>query len=819
MSIYKDNKYKLNNIIYFFIIPLILLFSFELWINNSVELFKILNTNNNAYTKLLANKITIYPTALLPLVYFIIVQLLIHSLFILYCYLLFINLRKFLINNLQIINNKTNKFIINYLLFILILILNYIFILAINSAFYPNSKFYFSFLEKKYLFLISVIFLYLSLTLILYKFIKKFISSKIILLIFLILSLSFILWLNFTTPKTIFNTNNNLIKYKKYNNISQNNNIKNNKPNIILITIDSFRADYINKIFKINNQYFDISSFIDNSVLFTNAYTPLARSFPALYSILSGKHPKQENIRFNLSNQDNINFDKLLPSVLKQHGYNTFYSTDANQFHIINKSWGYDILAVPKQGVYEQILPSINDLPISNLIINKYISNFLFPYTYANASAKNTYSPSSYINKINNNLSKVNFNKPVFLHFNFEGAHWPYQNKDTNKNLYVQDKYLSSLNIVNLQINNLFKILHKYNKNILNNTIVILASDHGEALSISNDRIINKNNYTGNKQYLDLVNKLPINYTSAEARKLRNKNINNKNYSLLDDILAINTSGGHGIDVLSSSQYKVVLAMQYFKNNDYIFTPKKIDNLVILNDIYPTVLSMSNIKPALNTGNTEYKLRSNNLNIHQDLSPLLINDKDDKDHKQYTENYNRTIFLETGLEVPYFKPEELEDKNTLQKFIAAWSNYYYINNNLYLELKPSSINKLVNTKQYAAVNNNKNILAYIPNGIKQNWEVLLDNLNNIDNIDKINKKCLVSRNIKDSSNQLIAILCNKYKYSNGYYVYYNYENNNWQIFPNDNLLIANINKNINKDLSSLYNKLKTYYNNEIKKLT
>ena len=43
------------------------------------------------------------------------------------------------------------------------------------------------------------------------------------------------------------------------------------------------------------------------------------------HSVLSGNYPKSENIRFNLVDQSKINFTKLLPNILKQQGYQTFY--------------------------------------------------------------------------------------------------------------------------------------------------------------------------------------------------------------------------------------------------------------------------------------------------------------------------------------------------------------------------------------------------------------------------------------------------------------------------------------------------------------
>jgi arylsulfatase A-like enzyme len=545
--------------------------------------------------------------------------------------------------------------------------------------------------------------------------------------------------------------------------------------------MDSARADFIKNITPIDNKYLDLSKFMSDSVKFNNAYTPLARSFPALYSLLSGNYPKTDNIRFNLVDQSKINYKNLLPHILKDNGYETFYATDSSQFHIINKKWGYNVLAAPKPGIYEQIFPVINDLPLSNLIISFAISEYLFPYDYSNAAAHNTYEPKTYVKRIINKLQTLNNKKPLFLHFNFEVAHWPYFNRNINKNLSIQERYTLCLNILNSQINEVFKYLT--DQNILNNSIVVMTSDHGEALNITNDKLTNYNNYIGPKEYLSYINKSPVDYTFAELNKL---NITNSN--ILSALLNINTSGGHGVDVLSNSQYKTLTAIQKFQTTS-IYPKQEINNLVLLNDLYPTILDLLNIQ---------------NPKSADHLSLVKLFDykfADNLDKNDQTKFADRNIFLETELQVPYYKPQELANKDIIASFINTWGEYYHINKSQYLELKANAVTKLLQTKQYAVVNNN-NVLAYIPNGLKSDWDIVT--------YDQLQKpSCMVPRVIKDTDNNILGTLCNNYKESNGYYVYYNAQQNNWQIFPNTALFE-------NKpEIYKLYTSLKANYQNEI----
>lgn len=741
-------------------LALTLLFLFELYITTDSLSLYIGPEKRNAFIEIFYESIKRTPSMILPLVSFLVVQLVLHIAFILFNYKLYKALLSFYINNFVKNNLSKLEFVTSFLF---LNIINYFCILIINNYYYPYSSFSQNFFSSIIAFIIAIIWLSITVLIVSISLIRKHTQSNFILLFILLSAFGYISYTKFvTTTSPLKFTNNNT-----------------GSPNVILVTLDSFRADYIDKINSVNNQYLDIPKFINNSVHFTNTYTPLGRSFPALYSILSGKYPKAENIRFNLSSQHDINYKELLPSILTSNNYESLYTTDSNQFHIINAQWGYKFTATPRQGIYEHILPKLQDLPLSNLIFNYPISESLFPYTYSNQAAMTLYSPFTYVNRIQKNISKLNKNKPVFLHLNFEGAHWPYQNRDINPNNMYQNRYLYSVNTVNWQVNQVFKYLTT--SNLLDNSIVIIASDHGEALGLKGDKLTNRENYIGESRYLSYISKYPVNYTFDQ---IKDKNI-------LDYIIDINSSGGHGIDVLSSSQYKVVLGMQKFYNGQSTYNNQKINTPVVLIDIYHTILDLVNLK-------------KDNINTSSiSLKDILTKNKTSEIYNTLT---SRNIFIETGLQVPYFDVKEVNDKNIMNKFINTWSKNYHIKSNLLLELKPEAVNDLLKTKQYAVANNG-HILAYIPSGIKQNWKVIKTTETTPDNI-----TCDLPRPIFDEDGVKLATLCGYYKDSKGYYVYYNGNQNTWQIY------ISEVDFQDNIIALNLYDSLVNQYPQEIKKL-
>lgn len=761
----KNHSYS-NIPLYFFYI--VLIFSFELFVliqSGSAELF---NADNNTISKLAVENFYSNIYFSLPIIYFLLVHLLLHLAFIICSVKVFSVLT--IQFNKNFINIKNGRSSATYILLCsLFITFNYFLLLIINSANYPNSifslynLFNFSFLNNlnnKFAYLFAVIYLSSIFISGLLLTIRQYFKSNYFILISLLITFTILIF-------DKINLNYQSIVKPELK-----------TPNIILLTIDSLRFDYLDKI-NSNEASFDITTFTNNSVSFTNAYTPLARSFPALYSILSGKHPSEEKIRFNLTKQESINFSDLLPSILANNNYETLYATDSNQFHIINKKWGYKYLVTPKQGIYEQFLPKINDTPLSNLIINTQLGEILFPYTYSNQSANKIYDPASYINRVTKNINKLNKTRPIFLHLNFEALHWPYQNRYLNLNIPFQERYEYCLNTVNWQLQKVFEYLKA--NHLLNNTIVVLASDHGEALSIKDDKIINTDNYIGKSQYLELIEKQPVNYTFAELEQVKAT----KNKAMLDAILDINTSGGHGVDLLSKSQYQVVLAVQKFNNGQPELDAREENSLVSLTDIYPTLLDMTNLT------NTN---QNNTFSLTKLFNPKSKNYPDSK-----TIFNSRELFLETGLQVPYFKIEELNNKNILNKFIKVWAQYYHINDENHLELTNDAVNKLLQTKQYAVINNN-NLFAYIPRGLKQKWTVIKDS-NNTHN-------CDIPRPVQNPDGSEAALLCGNYKESPGYFVYYNFTMDKWTIYPSKDDF-----KNI-KLVNSLNSKLVDYYKNE-----
>jgi len=189
-----------------------------------------------------------------------------------------------------------------------------------------------------------------------------------------------------------------------------------------------------------------------------------------------------------------------------------------------------------------------------------------------------TYEPDSFLKLLNSSLSQ-NRSKPLFFSVHLCLPHTPYSWAST---LLIEDdplqNYLLTIKRVDQQFNDLMQLLKK-NK-LLDHSIVVLLSDHGEALELSGDRITEANLFISGEN--NPQNTIPAFYP----------------YHLENE--EINKSVGHGTDVLSLTQHHNVLAFQLFgldKNIDQTF----IDRVSLL-DIKPTVLSLIGIHDSHHDG-------------------------------------------------------------------------------------------------------------------------------------------------------------------------------------------------------------------------
>ena len=345
-----------------------------------------------------------------------------------------------------------------------------------------------------------------------------------------------------------------LLLSMNFSQLSFNNKTFKENKNIIVFSIDSLRPDATTTSEHSKSIAPFISKQLQNSHNFTQAYTPLARTFPAWMSVLTGQQPIHHKAEFNLTDPERFKGVKTLAHTLQDNNYYTIYASDEKRFANITPELGFDQVFGPPYGLADFILGTFADIPLLNLATLLPAAEYILPYSTLNRASPITYNPENFsdylINKIS--LQKENSgNKPLFLAFHFCLPHHPFSWRTSIDTETSKEAYANTVAMADKQVAAVYKALKSMG--IINNlSTQIIMSDHGETLPSDIKDFTWPN---GKKETL--------------------------------------TGFGHGTSSKQISQHHVVLGIQHPT------LPAKNDfQLASLIDIAPTLLQLLSISPS-----------------------------------------------------------------------------------------------------------------------------------------------------------------------------------------------------------------------------
>ena len=323
------------------------------------------------------------------------------------------------------------------------------------------------------------------------------------------------------------------------------------EPDIILIGMDSVSLYQA-------REHADRMPFVNNLLqsghTYTQAFTPLGRTYAAWHSILSGRYPATSGVRFNLTEFKPDQIANMLPADLKELGYFNLYAQDERRFNNINKDYGFDATVGPAVGAADFVIPLFADHPLSSYFLNSGAGEYLFPNLHNNRVSSITYNPVSFTRSILEKTAAVDPAQPLFMAGHFCLAHFPYRWRNYNTTTNIRDEmalYRESLQALDQQIADLMAGLEKQGR--LQNAIVILLSDHGEGLGRT-VALWNGDDQTPAKQFGQILR-------------------------------------GHGNSLLSRDQSNVIINIRHTAAEA---TAESISTPVSLVDIRPTLLRLLN---------------------------------------------------------------------------------------------------------------------------------------------------------------------------------------------------------------------------------
>lgn len=331
------------------------------------------------------------------------------------------------------------------------------------------------------------------------------------------------------------------------------------KPNVIILGIDSLRLDQLRRFGGEDGNTPHLDRFLADVDIFRDTTTPAARTFSSWTAILTGRSPPVTRARFNLAPRDAVAANPTIGDVLRRSGYQTVYSTDEVRFANFDQSYGFDEVITPPIGASDFLIGSYNELPLASVFINTRIGQFLFPFSYGNRGVATMFQPRTYLGRLERELK---FDRPTLFIAHLTASHWPYYTSETpfgiskKKSQHDRPLYRNGLKTADSMFGQVVSMLER--KGALENAIVIVLSDHGEALALPNDSIFKNGSW--------------VKGLGAPLKML---------------------NAGHGQSVLSPTQYHVLLGFKALgPHRRFTAIGRNIDVPATVEDISPTILGL-----------------------------------------------------------------------------------------------------------------------------------------------------------------------------------------------------------------------------------
>ncbi|MBI5903445.1 MAG: sulfatase [Deltaproteobacteria bacterium] len=287
-------------------------------------------------------------------------------------------------------------------------------------------------------------------------------------------------------------------------------------PNIIMIVVDTLRADHLPLYGYSRDTAPNISVLAGSSVVFENAYSAAPWTLPSFASMLLGK--LAYNHDYNVAANAGVATEKMLPGLLQDNGYHTV-SVQTNSF-VINLHNGFD-----EKADFTDDNIGFNDSAAVNYTIN-YLNNlslarrkfFLFiglisphwPYKTNNGFLSNFVMDPLYVSS-NQSLVTLGSDGAITydaLPSDIQARIGPPSNGQyyMDSRLYVA-AYDSEIRYADEQIGRLISTLK--NRNMYDDSIIIITSDHGENMVEHDTYFTHGNNLYNSLLHVPLLIKFP----------------------------------------------------------------------------------------------------------------------------------------------------------------------------------------------------------------------------------------------------------------------------------------------------------------------
>jgi arylsulfatase A-like enzyme len=239
------------------------------------------------------------------------------------------------------------------------------------------------------------------------------------------------------------------------------------KYNVILISLDTLRADHLSCYGYFRETSPTIDKFAEDALLYSNAFSTAPSTLPSHMSIFTSLHPTTHGMMYRDDFLPLSGKIRTLPEILRTHGYETYGYFDGG---LLTPQYGFRRGFVSYKWKTNALVYRAVDL-IKDKPVFLFIHYFDVHCTPVNSSSEFIYDgPPEFRDRYTQ--SQLN-HKPRDVFFG--------KVKLTDEELeQVTARYDGGILHVDFQLKELFAVLKK--KGLFENSLIIITSDHGESL-------------------------------------------------------------------------------------------------------------------------------------------------------------------------------------------------------------------------------------------------------------------------------------------------------------------------------------------------
>ena len=192
--------------------------------------------------------------------------------------------------------------------------------------------------------------------------------------------------------------------------------VDNEGMNVVLIGVDALRPDRLGHFGNPRNTSPNIDAVLEESVIFTQAFSQISRTYPAWTTTMTGTWPTSHGIRDNLPTANRLVPDQaLLPAVMSDAGYTTGFATDDSRFSYMVPQTGFQMIRQPTVGL-QNFAISVNEprfRAFHGLLHNR-VGFSLLPVQAYNQSFGASYRPDQFIEWAVDGLAELSHSNKFF---------------------------------------------------------------------------------------------------------------------------------------------------------------------------------------------------------------------------------------------------------------------------------------------------------------------------------------------------------------------------------------------------------------------